>query len=463
MTKTKKLVFISCGCAFAIGLVLGAFWHREKLFPFPQLSAWKSKGEKGVSRPGRWTAVAQAPSLDGAATDQKEAIQRLQALGYLSGTMTAPSRDGLTVHDPQLAYQGLNLVISGHAPEARLITMSGREVYKWACDVHKAWPDFEVEERFGKNITQLHTFWRRAHVMKNGDLLVIFEGLGLVRLDKDSNVLWSLQNGAHHDLDVGNDGRLYVLTRKAHVNPDFNGDEPILEDFITVLDQQGHLLKEVSILQALKNSKYSTLVGRLEASGDILHSNTLEIMEEKEWDRPVPWTPGMALVSILKLDLVCFIDLETETITWAESDLWRRQHQPTVLDNGNILVLNNHATEFTSSVLEVDPTTMERVWYYGAETGNFFRTDTCGTSQRLPNGNTLITESDPGRAFEITPDKTTVWEYINPHRAGKDNELIASLLEVVRLESDFTEDLLLAVRGRGTLPLEEASQQTAPE
>ena len=130
------------------------------------------------------------------------------------------------------------------------------------------------------------------------------------------------------------------------------------------------------------------------------------------------WKPGMALISILELDLVCFVDLENETIVWAESDLWRRQHQPTVLDNGNILVLNNHATEYTSSVFEFDPVSKERVWYYGAETGNFFRTDTCGTGQRLPNGNTLITESDPGRSFEVTPDKTIVWEWISPHRAG---------------------------------------------
>jgi len=452
MTKTKKLAFISCGCGFALGLVFGALWHREKLFPFPQLSAWKSKSGREAPRPGRWKSAARAPNLAGVAADQKEAIQQLQALGYLSGTMKAPSRDGLTVHDPELAYQGLNLVVSGHAPEAKLMTMSGRVVHTWACDVHQAWPDFEIEERFGKNITQLHTFWRRAHLMKNGDLLAIFEGLGLIRLDKDSNVLWSLQNGAHHDLYVGNDGRIYVLTRKAHVNPDYNGSEPILEDFITVLDPEGRLLKEVSILQVLKNSKYASLMGRLEPAGDILHSNTLEIMEEKEWDKPVPWKPGMALVSILMLDLVCFIDLENETITWAESDLWRRQHQPTVLDNGNILVLNNHATEYTSSVFEFDPISKERVWYYGAETSNFFRTDTCGTGQRLPNGNTLITESDPGRAFEVTADKTTVWEYVNPHRAGEEDGLIASLLEVVRLESDFTEDLLLALRGGGTLP-----------
>ena len=65
----------------------------------------------------------------------------------------------------------------------------------------------------------------------------------------------------------------------------------------------------------------------------------------------------------------------------------------------------------------------------------------CGV-ERLSNGNTLITESDPGRAFEVTAEKQIVWEYINPHRAGENNENIATLLEVVRLNRDFPTDWL---------------------
>ena len=34
--------------------------------------------------------------------------------------------------------------------------------------------------------------------------------------------------------------------------------------------------------------------------------------------------------------------------------------------------------------------------------------------QRLPNGNTLITEGAGGRIFEVTNDRQIVWEYMNP-------------------------------------------------
>ena len=34
--------------------------------------------------------------------------------------------------------------------------------------------------------------------------------------------------------------------------------------------------------------------------------------------------------------------------------------------------------------------------------------------QALPNGNLLVTESQRGHAFELTPDKKIVWDYYDP-------------------------------------------------
>ena len=55
----------------------------------------------------------------------------------------------------------------------------------------------------------------------------------------------------------------------------------------------------------------------------------------------------------------------------------------------------------------------------------------------FPNGNTLVTESDAGRAFEVTPSGEIVWEFLSPWRAGEAGELVATLFEVVRLPPDF--------------------------
>ena len=69
----------------------------------------------------------------------------------------------------------------------------------------------------------------------------------------------------------------------------------------------------------------------------------------------------------------------------------------------------------TSRVLEINPVTLELVWSYAAP--RFFSTNISG-AQRLPNGNTLITEGAGGRVFEVTNDSAIVWEYMNPLFAG---------------------------------------------
>jgi hypothetical protein len=146
-------------------------------------------------------------------------------------------------------------------------------------------------------------------------------------------------------------------------------------------------------------------------------------------------------VSFLRLDAIAVVDMETEEIAWALSGLWHEQHQPTVLHNGHMLVFDNEFDnrfgERVSRVLEIDPFTQEIFWTYEGGPGRPFYTPTCGSNQRLPNGNTLITESDAGRAFEVTKDGTIVWEYLSPYRAGEEGELIATLFEVVRLPPDF--------------------------
>lgn len=71
-------------------------------------------------------------------------------------------------------------------------------------------------------------------------------------------------------------------------------------------------------------------------------------------------------------------------------------------------------------MLEFEPVTLEIKWKYtGAEAGyaDLFRfySPYISAAQRLPNGNTMITEGSDGRIFEVTPDHQIVWEYVNPY------------------------------------------------
>jgi hypothetical protein len=95
-------------------------------------------------------------------------------------------------------------------------------------------------------------------------------------------------------------------------------------------------------------------------------------------------------------------------------------HMPTMLANGNILVFDNGKRRGASRILEMDPPSGEVRWRYEGKPPASFFSAWRGSNQRLPNGNTLICESERGRAFEVMPDGTVVWEFWNPEmREGK--------------------------------------------
>ena len=108
---------------------------------------------------------------------------------------------------------------------------------------------------------------------------------------------------------------------------------------------------------------------------------------------------GNVLISIRELDTICVVDLNTESIVWALSGMWKKQHQPTVLKNGHILIFDNKGNNSKSRVLEFNPFSQEIFWTYSGGEDSLFYSATCGSCARLPNGNTLITETDNGRGF----------------------------------------------------------------
>ena len=84
------------------------------------------------------------------------------------------------------------------------------------------------------------------------------------------------------------------------------------------------------------------------------------------------------------------------------------------MENGNILLFDNGMYRNYSRILELNPRTEKIVWKYEADPNESFYTRTRGGNQRLPNGNTLITETNKGHVFEVNKDGEIVWEFWNP-------------------------------------------------
>jgi hypothetical protein len=187
----------------------------------------------------------------------------------------------------------------------------------------------------------------------------------------------------------------------------------------------------------VENSKYVHFWNESKKKrGDIFHTNTLHFLDASVEGIPA-FKKGRVLVSFLILNLIAVVDLDKKEVVWAYKGDFKAQHDPQIIPGSSRLVLldnrGGNPKYGRSRILEYALPDMSPVWTYDGTKKEPFFTRTCGTIQRLPNGNTLVTETDNGRAFEITNKGKIVWEFYNPHRAGPDKELIASLFEVKRI------------------------------
>ena len=195
----------------------------------------------------------------------------------------------------------------------------------------------------------------------------------------------------------------------------------MLEDFIIVLDPDGKIVKKVSVLEAFERSPYASFLTKMERFGDVLHTNTIEIFDGSQGARSSVFAKGNVLISSPPTNVIAIVDMETESVVWALSGLWAAQHQSTLLANGNMLLFDNEGHFGMSKVVEFDPLTQEIRWLFGGDEVKNFSSPICGSNQRLPNGNTLITETTSGRAFEVTEDLDIVWTYYNGSSKSKSN------------------------------------------
>lgn len=385
--------------------------------------------------PGQWGLADMGPPTSSATDltpEQKRQVDQLLSLGYAAGAQPRPAHTGVTANVPGFAGDNLLFYVSGHAPEALLMSRDGAILHRWRSDyrdVMATAPDaFLPPQKNGAT-----GCWRRARLLDDGGILAIFEGHALVRLDRDSRLLWAYPGHCHHDLDLDDEGRIWVLTREAGLSPRLGGKKPVLLDYFTVLDAQGRPLRRIPLLAALEGSPYASLLDRAPKGGDVFHTNTLEILDGSLERLSPIFRKGNILTSIRELDAIAILDPRQEKIVWALTGSWAKQHQPTLLPSGRILLFDNLGNQGRSRVLEVDPLTQEIAWSYADSPQHSLYSHTCGANQRLDNGNTLIVESDNGRVIEVTPDGLIAWEFRNPRRAGSRGELIAAILDMVAL------------------------------
>jgi hypothetical protein len=342
---------------------------------------------------------------------------------------TRDSSRGITVYDRTEAFLGYTLFTSGDGPYARLIDMDGRVVHEWRKPFSEIWDETAAVRRPRPDSM---IYMNKAHVFPNGDLLAIYTaasdtpwGYGLVKLDRNSNVIWSYLQRAHHDLDVSPDGRIFVLTHE-FTSEKIEGVTDLarqrLDDFLVVLSPDGEELKKISLTRALARSRFRQFLHAFPAFAreDPLHANTANYIDSETARNLRVAQEGHVMTAFRDLGLVVAVDPESEEIVWATRGPWLGFHDPRPLPDGRILLYDNFGAfrggRNDSRVIEFDPVTMQIAWEYTGDDDRPFFSALRGSAQRLPNGNTLVNEDQGGRVFEVNRAGRIVWEYVNPVR-----------------------------------------------
>ena len=359
------------------------------------------------------------------------------------------SERGITAQEPARAQSGVTLYTSGHDAAAYLIAMDGTVLHEWRRPFSTVWDD---SARVRRPQPDSHVYFRKATVYPNGDLLAIYEGVGdtpygygLVKLDRNSEVIWSYLAHTHHDVDIGPDGRIYVLTHELVDQPLEGFDNlapPRLDDFLVVLSPEGEELQKISLIHAVATSDYPHLLHTVSsyAVADPLHANGVDLITAQEAAQFAFGRAGQVLLSFRELGAIGVLDLETEALVWAARGSWIGQHDPDILPDGKVLLFDNYGhfekSEGRSRVIEFDPATMEIVWQYVGSAEAPLDSAIRASQQRLANGNTLITESSGGRILEVTRQGEIVWQFVNPVRGGERNGKIPIICWAERIDPD---------------------------
>jgi len=349
--------------------------------------------------------------------DMKYQKDRLLSLDYVTVTEIAESdrnKSNVTGYSRSKAYPGINVYCNWDGNIVYFMDMDGQVRHSLIGGSDKGCTLMKPDGWEG--------------------YLIIFDKDSLERLDWDSKTEWKTAGNFHHDLDFKDDGETITLTEGESNISAINQNQSITDNSIAFITPDGRIRRTISFAGLVMKNEglFNRIRGK---AGDIFHLNTVEIIKR---DIVVAGGTriknGSLLICSREMNMIATVDLENEEITWhwGEGQI-DGPHNPSVLDNGNILIFDNGVVRNYSRVIELNPATGEIEWEYKADPPESFYSKGMGSAQRLPNGNTLITEATKGHAFEVTREGEVVWDFWEP---SVNKDMRKTIYRLIRLTED---------------------------
>lgn len=401
----------------------------------------------------------------------------LAALFSLAYAFPSVYPTGTTIYQPDKTWNGYTVFGTPNEFGIVLIDMNGNEVRHWptVTDAFPAriFPGGNVmgndapRRPFLEGIALIQVDW-------NGNEVWRFDNVEKVETKEGETVRSARQ---HHDWQrEGNPvgyytpgmepmvtgGRTLILSHKDVSVPEIS-DKLLADEYILEISWEGEVLwewlasdhfDELGFSEEARNVIYRSPNWNKEREvADWLHINSMTYIGPNHWydEGDIRFHPDNIIFSSREASIIGIIDREG-SIVWRMGPDYREsaalkelgqiigQHHPHIIPKGlpgagNLLVFDNGgAAGFgfanpvapggessiargSSRVLEINPVTFENIWEYSVSRTESFRfySSYVSSAQRLPNGNTLVTEGADGRLIELTPEKEIAWEYISPY------------------------------------------------
>ena len=248
-------------------------------------------------------------------------------------------------------------------------------------------------------------------------------------VDQRGRMLWrTSHHWLTHDFNVKGNGRIWSVIREdRYIGP--NGDFRISDNIVIEMDMTGQIFWSWSTLDHLLNfvNGNEILESTLEHQNDNpFHVNSLDFADYQCSDEL--FGEPVVVISSRNMNKVFLVGYRSRDILYELNNTTIGQHHARILPEtfekggGNLIIFDNGKNFMPlgqsrdySRVIEVDTRTNEICWEYRSkEHQPHFYSPIVGAQQRLPNGNTLITEGYFGRIFEIDYNGNLVWDYVYP-------------------------------------------------
>jgi hypothetical protein len=446
-----------------------AFMLRDRIpSSIPTSAAPRRAGSAFDSRPR--ACVAGCPKLG--------CVAVLALAGGIAAASPSVYPTGTTLYEPARAYNGYTVLSPLGTQAALVIDMNGNIVKRWdGFDTSSGGPARVLPG--GQIVGPVGA--RRGHleslelVQRDFDGNIVWRFAHNVEIATgDGKTAWALRQ--HHDWQrtdfpagyyspgtepQATGATTLILTHVDHALPAVAGDALLQDDRLIEVSWDGKVLWEWTAGEHIDEFGFDAAArAAIKAAPhpnapvgyDWLHMNAAAYVGPNRWydagDRR--FAPDNVIISSREASLIAIVARDG-SIVWQIGPDYRAskelraigqiigQHNAHIIPKGlpgagDLLVFDNGGASgygytnpiapdgknalvrASSRVLEIDPVALELVWSYQAP-GQFYAANISG-AQRLPNGNTLITEGPDGRLFEVTKSGDIVWEFVNPLAAG---------------------------------------------